>query len=100
MKVKICGITNWPDARRAVAAGADFLGFNFYPPSPRYITPAKARRIVQRLPKNISAVGVFVNESEEKILEIALHGRLRPPAASRGRISGSGCTAEPHFSGD
>ena len=71
VKVKICGITNWPDARRAVEAGADFLGFNFYPPSPRYITPAKARRIVQRLPKEISAVGVFVNESEDTILDIA-----------------------------
>ncbi len=71
VKVKICGITNWTDARRAIEAGADLLGFNFYAPSPRYITPAKARRIIRRLPKKISAVGVFVNESEEKILDIA-----------------------------
>jgi phosphoribosylanthranilate isomerase len=94
VKVKICGITNWPDARRAVEAGADFLGFNFYPPSPRYITPAKARRIVQRLPKEICAVGVFVNESEDKILDIAstvgfvhlqLHGDESP--ATVGRLS-------------
>ncbi len=92
VKVKICGITNWPDARRAVEAGADFLGFNFYPPSPRYIAPAKARRIVQRLPKEISAVGVFVNESEDKILDIAsrvgfvhlqLHGDESPAAVAR-----------------
>jgi phosphoribosylanthranilate isomerase len=71
VKVKICGITNWLDARRAIDAGADFLGFNFYSGSPRYVTPAKARLIVRRLPKLIAAVGVFVNETEEKTLEIA-----------------------------
>jgi len=71
VRVKICGITNWTDARRAVESGADFLGFNFYPGSPRYVTPAKARRIVQRLPKGIVAVGVFVNEPEDKMLGIA-----------------------------
>jgi phosphoribosylanthranilate isomerase len=71
IKVKVCGITNWTDAKRACDAGAAFLGFNFYPSSPRYITPTKARRIVERLPKGISAVGVFVNEPEAKMLEIA-----------------------------
>jgi phosphoribosylanthranilate isomerase len=92
VKVKICGITNWTDARWAVAAGADFLGFNFYPPSPRYITPAKARLIVRRLPERISVVGVFVNEPEEKMLQIAravgldylqLHGNESPELVSR-----------------
>lgn len=92
VKVKICGITNWTDARRAVAAGADFLGFNFYPPSPRYIPPAKARRIACRLPARIKIVGVFVNETEEKMLEIArdvklnylqLHGDESPETVSR-----------------
>jgi phosphoribosylanthranilate isomerase len=96
VKVKICGITNWIDARRAVEAGADFLGFNFHPGSPRYVTPAKARRIVRRLPKGISSVGVFVNEGEEKILDIArtvgldhlqLHGEESPAMVERlGRI--------------
>ena len=71
VKVKICGITNWTDAKRAIDSGADLLGFNFYARSPRYVTPAKARRIVRRLPKGVSSVGVFVNETEEKILEIA-----------------------------
>jgi phosphoribosylanthranilate isomerase len=71
VKVKICGITNWLDARRAVEAGADFLGFNFFAGSPRYVTPAKARQIVRRLPKGIVSVGVFVNETEENMLKIA-----------------------------
>ena len=71
VKVKICGITNWADAKSASDAGADFLGFNFYAPSPRYVLPAKARKIARRLPKGISTVGVFVNETEQKMLEIA-----------------------------
>ena len=92
VKVKVCGITNLEDAMKAVELGADFLGFNFYPPSPRYIAPAKARRIVRRLPERISVVGVFVNEPEEKMLEIAravgldylqLHGDESPEMISR-----------------
>jgi phosphoribosylanthranilate isomerase len=90
--VKICGITNGTDARRAVKAGADFLGFNFYPKSPRYIEPSKARQIARRLPAKVSVVGVFVNESEETMLEIArtvgldflqLHGDESPELVSR-----------------
>lgn len=71
VKVKICGNTNWADARRAIAGGADFLGFIFYKDSPRYISPARARQIVRRLPKRVSSVGIFVNENEAKMLEIA-----------------------------
>jgi phosphoribosylanthranilate isomerase len=85
--VKICGITNWADARRAVEAGADALGFNFYPPSPRYVSPAQARRITDRLPKRVLAVGVFVNEPPARVRAIAraagldwvqLHGAEQP----------------------
>jgi phosphoribosylanthranilate isomerase len=92
VKVKICGITNWTDARRAVEAGAQFLGFNFYRPSPRYIQLAAARRIIRRLPDGIAAVGVFVNESEENMLAIAqrvgldylqLHGDEPPEQVAR-----------------
>jgi phosphoribosylanthranilate isomerase len=91
-KVKICGITNWTDARRAVDAGANLLGFNFYAKSPRYIAPAKARRIIRRLPKHVLAVGVFVNETDEKMLAIArsvgldhlqLHGEEPPASIAR-----------------
>jgi phosphoribosylanthranilate isomerase len=96
VKVKICGITNWADARRACEAGADFLGFNFHRPSPRYIAPAKARRIVRRLPANVAAVGVFVNEPEERMLKTAraiglrgvqLHGDETPALVARLRRS-------------
>ena len=92
VKVKICGITNLKDARRAVEAGATFIGFNFYKRSPRYVTPGAAKRIMQRLPKRAKAVGVFVNETEEKMLTISrqiglshlqLHGEESPEAVAR-----------------
>jgi phosphoribosylanthranilate isomerase len=92
VKVKICGITNWVDARRAVKEGADFLGFNFYRKSPRYVGPAVAARIINRLPRRIKAVGVFVNEPEADVLDIArqvklhqvqLHGDESPDTVER-----------------
>jgi phosphoribosylanthranilate isomerase len=92
VKVKICGITNWADARKSVEEGANFLGFNFYRKSPRYISPAAAGRIIKRLPKGVKAVGVFVNEPEENILAVAriaglgqiqLHGDESPEMVSR-----------------
>jgi phosphoribosylanthranilate isomerase len=70
-KVKICGITNLRDARAAVAAGADFLGFIFYRKSPRYIPPSKARRLIACLPRTVRKVGVFVNEDKERVKAVA-----------------------------
>ena len=70
--VKICGVTNLEDALLCVGAGADMLGFNFYPRSPRYVAPADARRITERLPTSVTSVGVFVNEgSPRRVEEIA-----------------------------
>ena len=70
-KVKICGITNLQDALMSVKAGADFLGFNFYEKSPRFVLPEKTSKIVEWLPDNIMKVGVFVNETADRICEIA-----------------------------
>ena len=69
--VKICGITNFDDALAAVEADADMLGFNFYAGSPRYIEPEEARSIINKLPKTVISVGVFVNESLDDVERIA-----------------------------
>lgn len=71
VKIKICGITNVEDARHAIDAGADQLGLNFYPESPRYVSPDTAREIVRALPKGTQTVGIFVNEPINDLLKTA-----------------------------
>ena len=67
VKVKICGITNYDDAAAAIDLGADLLGFNFYPKSPRYVSTEKAVEIINKLPAFVDIAGVFVNNSFEQI---------------------------------
>ena len=71
MFVKICGITRLEDAQAAVAAGANAIGFVFWPKSPRYVDPALARKIAATLPETVNAVGVFVDQPAEDVNEIA-----------------------------
>ncbi len=65
--VKICGITTVADARLAVQAGADLIGLNFYPPSPRYISESTAKMIRSILPQHVRCVGIFVNAERAHI---------------------------------
>ena len=74
--VKICGMTNLEDALVAVDAGADAVGFVFYEKSPRCVTVERAREIVGKLPSRVDKVGVFVNESPERVSAIAEDARL------------------------
>jgi phosphoribosylanthranilate isomerase len=67
VKVKICGITNLPDALAAVEAGADALGFMFYESSPRAISIDAAAEITPRIPPEIVKVGVFVNAAPDLV---------------------------------
>ncbi|HLA78875.1 MAG TPA: bifunctional indole-3-glycerol-phosphate synthase TrpC/phosphoribosylanthranilate isomerase TrpF [Vicinamibacteria bacterium] len=85
--VKICGITSVEDGLAAVRAGADAVGFVFWPSSPRVVDAATARRISQSLPPFVSRVGVFVDASREQMASVAdevgldlvqLHGSESP----------------------
>ena len=66
-RIKICGLTREADVDAAVAAGADAVGFVFYPPSPRYVTPERAAELARRVPPFVDVVGLFVNATAEEI---------------------------------
>ena len=76
MFVKICGITRKEDAIAAVDAGARALGFVFWPESPRFLDPYRARAIVATLPPFVTAVGLFVNQPAEYVTGVASLVRL------------------------
>jgi phosphoribosylanthranilate isomerase len=75
--VKICGITSEEDALLAVAMGADAVGFNFVPSSPRFLAVARAADIVRRLPPEILTVGVFRDEAPARVVELVHQARVR-----------------------
>lgn len=70
VRVKICGITSLGDARTAIEAGADALGFILYPGSPRYVAPSDAAEILEALPPFVERVAVLVNPSADEIERI------------------------------
>jgi phosphoribosylanthranilate isomerase len=91
MMVKICGIMRQQDADAAIACGASAIGFIFWPDSPRFIDPYRARKIAKALPPFVSTVGVFVNQPKDYINGVAslvplsvvqLHGDEQPAFAS------------------
>jgi phosphoribosylanthranilate isomerase len=90
VQIKICGVTNARDAEASVELGAHLIGLNFYPQSPRYIEPKVGRQIVEALPTNTGAVGVFVDGNADEIRKTAntagvrcvqLHGNFSPEMA-------------------
>jgi len=70
-RVKICGITNWADAKVCADAGAAALGFNFYAKSPRAVSPAAAWDMILQLPPFVAAVGVFVDWQPAAVSSLA-----------------------------
>ena len=66
-RIKICGITRAEDLRAVVDAGADALGFVFYPPSPRYVTVEQAAMLARATPPFVSNVALFVNPSVDEV---------------------------------
>jgi phosphoribosylanthranilate isomerase len=91
VRVKICGITRLEDAFAAIRAGADALGFNFWPGSKRHVDPEVAAEIVSELPPFLAKVGVFVNQTRAEVVRLAartgmtavqLHGDESPQFCS------------------
>jgi phosphoribosylanthranilate isomerase len=91
-RVKICGITQFEDARDAALLGVDAIGLNFYEKSPRYVEASKAAKIIEHLPPFVTAVGIFVNHPDPQSVEdfalslglhaVQLHGNETPDYCS------------------
>ena len=76
-RIKICGITRSEDVRAVVAAGADAVGFVFYPASARYVTAELAAQLLQELPPFVVSVGLFVNASKSELQEVLLKAPIQ-----------------------
>lgn len=77
VRIKICGVTTVPDALAAIELGADAVGLNFYPNSPRFVTPDQAKEIVMALPPFATTIGVFVETHDQAVASIASRVGLR-----------------------
>lgn len=77
VRVKVCGLTNLEDALVAALAGADALGFNFWPRSPRYIAPRAAADIIAQLPPLVTSVAVVVDEPPAQVARLARRSGVR-----------------------
>ena len=77
IQIKICGITNTKDARACAELGAQLIGLNFYPQSPRYVEPSVGREIVEALPAETKAVAIFVDGNAAEIRKAAKTARVR-----------------------
>jgi phosphoribosylanthranilate isomerase len=75
-RIKICGITSAADARLAASSGADAIGLVFYPPSPRNVSLARAREIIEATPPFVTIVGLFVNPAQEQVESVLHHCSL------------------------
>ena len=75
-RIKICGITRIEDGLDAASAGADAIGFVFYAKSPRYVAPAQARVIADRLPPFVTSVGLFVDATPAEVRDVIRVARL------------------------
>lgn len=66
-RIKICGLTREEDVRAAVSAGADAIGFVFYPPSPRFVSFERAAELARLIPPFVTTVGLFVNAGRDYV---------------------------------
>ena len=91
-RIKVCGVTTIEDARLVGRSGADAIGLNFYPPSPRCLAPERAASVAREIPPGVSKVGVFVNADEDDICDlydrlsldyVQLHGDETPEYLAR-----------------
>jgi phosphoribosylanthranilate isomerase len=77
VRIKICGVTTPDDARCAVDAGADVVGLNFYPGSPRFLSPERASALIRALPPFTAPIGVFVGIPLRQVCAVAYQLGLR-----------------------
>jgi len=88
-RIKICGLTRVEDIAAVVAAGADAIGFVFYPKSPRYVTPEQAAALIAAMPPYVTTVGLFVNASVEDVRATRAVGASISAAISWRRDAGT-----------